>query len=132
MGLCLVLKWVYIIFELMTRYKVYEDSLKREVVREVRAGLLSKAEAKRKYNIPGSTTVLYWLRNFDDNNPRRRKMSVDKKSSKDLLLRRIQELERQLEDEKIRSEGLSKMIDIAEDQLNVPIRKKSGTKQSRR
>jgi len=131
-GLCLVLKWVYIIFELMTRYKVYEDSLKREVVREVRAGLLSKAEAQRKYNIPGSTTVLYWLRNFDDNNPRRRKMSVDKKSSKDLLLRRIQELERQLEDEKIRSEGLSKMIDIAEDQLNVPIRKKSGTKQSRR
>jgi hypothetical protein len=54
-----------------------------------------------------------------------------KKSDKDALIRRIMELERQLKDEHIRSEGLSKMIDIAEEQLKVTIRKKSSTKQSR-
>ena len=54
-----------------------------------------------------------------------------KKSDKETLIKRIKELERKLEDEQIRSEGLSKMIDIAEDQLKISIRKKSVTKQSR-
>jgi translation initiation factor 2B subunit (eIF-2B alpha/beta/delta family) len=55
-----------------------------------------------------------------------------KKSDKDELIKRIRELERQLEDEQMRSFGLSKMIDIAEDQLKISIRKKSATKQSKR
>ena len=54
-----------------------------------------------------------------------------KKENKDGLIKRIKELERQLEDEKIRAEGYSKMIDIAEGQLNISIRKKSTTKQSK-
>ncbi len=53
------------------------------------------------------------------------------KENKDGLIKRIKELERQLEDEKIRAEGYSKMIDIAEDQLKISIRKKSTTKQSK-
>ena len=48
------------------------------------------------------------------------------------LEKRIKELERQLEDEQIRSFGYSKMIDIAEDQLNISIRKKPDTKQSKK
>jgi hypothetical protein len=54
------------------------------------------------------------------------------KSDKAFLIKRIKELERQLEDEQIRSLGLSKMIDIAEEQLKISIRKKSTTKQSKR
>jgi cell division septum initiation protein DivIVA len=54
-----------------------------------------------------------------------------KKSDKEALIKRIKELERKLEDEQIRSEGLSKMIDIAEEQLKITIRKKSSTKQSK-
>lgn len=112
--------------------KHYEESLKREVVREVTTGLLSQAEARRKYGIGGRTTILTWIRKFDDSNQPKKEMSHDEKTPKELLLRRIKELERQLEDERMRSEGLSKMIDIAEDQLDIDIRKKSGTKQSKR
>lgn len=41
---------------------------------------------------------------------------------------RIKELERQLEDEQLRSEMYKRMIEIAERDLNIPIRKKSDTK----
>ena len=55
-----------------------------------------------------------------------------KKSNKEELIKRLKELERRLEDEQLRAEGYSKMIDIAEDQLKITIRKKSDTKQSTR
>jgi dsDNA-binding SOS-regulon protein len=38
-------------------------------------------------------------------------------------------LEKQLAWEKMRADALDKMIDIAEKELNVPIRKKPGTQQ---
>ena len=37
---------------------------------------------------------------------------------------RVKELERLLEDEQLRSEAYKRMIDIAEKELNIPIRKK--------
>ncbi|MDR1273111.1 MAG: hypothetical protein LBK12_01050 [Odoribacteraceae bacterium] len=45
---------------------------------------------------------------------------------------RIRELERALSMEKMRSECLEKMIEIAERELKIDIRKKSGAKQSTR
>ena len=115
----------------MKGIKFYSDSLKKEVVREVKAGLLSKAEARRKYNIPGTSTIIGWIRKFDGKPSDYQKYMDYKKSDREVLIKRIRELERQLEDEQIRAEGLSKMIDIAEEQLKITIRKKSTTKQSR-
>jgi len=110
----------------------YSESLKREVVREVQSGTLSKSEARRKYDIRGCGCINKWISKFDGKNPDNRKFMDYKKTDKDALIKRIRELERQLEDEQIRSTGLSKMIDIAEEQLKISIRKKSVTKQFRR
>ena len=44
------------------------------------------------------------------------------------LEKKIRELEKQLEDEKIRTGMLSRMIDIAETEFKVPTRKKPSTK----
>ena len=115
----------------MKGIKFYSESFKKEVVREVKAGFLSKAEAMRKYDIPGSSTIIGWIRKFDGKTTDYRRIMDYKKSDKEALIKRIRELERKLEDEQIRSEGLSKMIDIAEEQLKITIRKKSATKQSR-
>jgi transposase len=112
--------------------KTYSESLKREVVRELKLGNLSKKEARRKYEIKGHSALLKWIRKFDDKATDNQKLMDYKKSDKDALIKRIKELERQLEDEQIRAEGLPKMIDIAEEQLKITIRKKSTTKQSRR
>jgi hypothetical protein len=47
-------------------------------------------------------------------------------------MERIIELEHRLPLEKMRSDSLSKMIEIAERELKIDIRKKSGAKQSLR
>jgi transposase-like protein len=54
--------------------------------------------------------------------------AVKKKASNKKQLE--QELKKQLQWQTMRADALDKMIDIAEEQLKVPIRKKSGTKQS--
>lgn len=116
----------------MSGLKTYSEDFKRQVLAEVQMGLISKEQARRTYNIGGSTTILKWMRKFEAKDPFNRRMMQYNKSSKDDLVKRIKEPEHQLEDEKLRAEGLSKMIDIAEDQLKIAIRKKSDTKQSRR
>jgi len=115
----------------MKGIKIYSDSFKREVIREIKSGFLSKAEARRKYDIPGRSTIIGWIRKFDGKTTDYRRIMDYKKSDKEALIKRIKELERKLEEEQIRSEGLSKMIDIAEEQLKITIRKKSSTKQSK-
>ena len=47
------------------------------------------------------------------------------------MARRIEELEQQLKQEQMRSIVLDQMIDLAEGELNISIRKKSGAKQSK-
>ena len=44
------------------------------------------------------------------------------------LQRRIKELEKQVENAQLKAEGYELMIEIAEKELNIPIRKKSDTK----
>jgi transposase-like protein len=109
----------------------FSDSLKREVVREVQAGLISKAEARRKYGIKGSSNIIEWIRKFEASDPHQSTMDYSKLDKKELI-KRIKELERKLEDEQIRSFGYNKMIDIAEKQLDITIRKKPDTKQSKK
>ena len=115
----------------MKGYKTYSESLKREVVREVKAGLISKHEARRKYGIRGNSSVSVWIRKFEGQTTNTSRLMNYNKSNKEDLIRHIKELERKLEDEQLRAEGYSKMIDIAEDQLKITIRKKSDTKQSK-
>lgn len=109
----------------------YSENFKRKVVYEIRAGIITKEEARRRYHIGGHSTVLKWIRKFDREELYVRTMKPDPDTSKEALLKRIKELERQLEDEKLRSEGLSLLIDIAENELDIDIRKKPDTKQSK-
>ena len=47
------------------------------------------------------------------------------------MARRIEELEQQLKQEQMRSIVLDQMIDLAEGELKISIRQKSGAKQSK-
>ena len=51
-------------------------------------------------------------------------------TTKEELLKEVTALQQQLEQERLRVKLLNTMIDIAEKELQVPIRKKSGTRQS--
>ena len=116
----------------MSGLNYYSDSLKREVVLQVQSGQISKEEARKKYGIKGHSIILKWIRKFEESDPQFKSLMDYSKSDKKDLIKRIKELERKLEDEQIRSFGYSKMIDIAEERLKVPIRKKPDTKQSKK
>jgi transposase len=66
--------------------------------------------------------------NFDESETNR--MGKNKKLLPEEMEVRIKELEQQLAIEKMRSESLGKMIEIAKRELKINIRKKSGARQS--
>jgi transposase-like protein len=57
------------------------------------------------------------------------KLNADQQSSTEALQQKIAALEKQLEWEKLRVEALDTMINIAEKDLNISIRKKPGAQQ---
>ena len=121
--------------------KDYTMSFKLSVVQEVESGLLSVTQAKNKYGIQGRSTVLLWLRkygNFDWENQSPSSMSKTPEHKLLELEAKVRLLEKQknrLEDQLKRSDDkaiiFDMMIDIAEKEYNIPIRKNSSPEQSK-
>lgn len=116
----------------MKKVNHYSDGFKRKVVNEVLSGEICKEEARRKYGIGGSSTVLKWIRKFEGSIPKNLFMSEKKEQTVDQLKLEIEQLKRQLEYEKLKSATFDKLIDIAEEEFKIPIRKKPGAKQSKK
>ena len=78
-------------------------------------------------------TVEYIIRNFASELPQTPIMRKKKKDVSaedyDALRAEITRLQKELRYEKMRSEALDTMIDVAEEMLNIQVRKKAGTKQ---
>ena len=115
----------------------YSSSFKRKVVKEVLSGKLSKEQARCKYGIGGKSGILKWMRKFGLSENKTipaffAPMKEDTDLPKEELLKRIKQLERQLEDAQAKAFGYSRMIDLAEEQLKVKIRKNFNTKQSKK
>ena len=114
----------------------YPAPFRREVALAYEQGDLSYAQVAEKYGLKGRETVrewVKWLRKKSEIAPlTQEEMTEDEKHALDAKDLRIKELEKQLEAERLLSLGLSMMIDIAEEELGVSIRKKSGSKQSSR
>lgn len=115
----------------------YSDEFKWKVVREVISGKFNKEEARRIYNIKSNCAILYWMRKFSGNNDYRNSGSsvnpkIEFSHMKELTQKdkRIQELEESLKREQLRADLWQKMVEIAEGQLNLDIRKKYGAKPS--
>lgn len=111
------------------------------VIEEYLSSDVSKMALLKKYGIKMKSGIQRWMQlyGYRDKVPLDltftstssyalvRKMNTGK-ASKQQLEEKIKELERQLEDEKLRSEAYQRMIEKAEKELKVPIRKKSATK----
>lgn len=106
----------------------YTLAFKLSVVEEVEKGSLSYKQAQRKYGIQGRSTVLVWLRKLgtlDWSLPQLRQLSSKEKTPE----QRIKELEAALDLEKQKNLLLTTVIDIAEKQYGLAIRKKPLPKQ---
>lgn len=120
--------------------KDYSLTFKIQVVREVESGELSTLSAQRKYGIQSRSTVVTWLRkygNFDWENqtpsnmpksPEQRILELEAKVK--LLEKQKAQLERQNYVADQKAVIFDMMIDIAEKEYNIDIRKNSSSGQS--
>jgi transposase-like protein len=115
--------------------KDYSLNFKLQVVQEVERGELSQHGAVRKYGIQARSTVLTWLRkygNFDWENqtpthmpktPEQKLMELEQKVR--LLEKQKKHLEHQVERADKKAIIFDMMIDLAEKEYNIAIRKNS-------
>lgn len=107
----------------------YSLAFKLNVIQEVEKGELTYKQAQKAYGIQGRSTVLVWLRKHGTLDWSLPKQHILKPTKEKTPEQRIKELEAALENEKLKSKLYSTMIDIAEKQYGLSIRKKSSPKQ---
>ena len=122
--------------------QIYSEAFRRKVIEEYLSSNVSKMFLLRKYGIRIKSGIQRWMKLYGYEDHKQpivikfravrshaliRKMNTDKASKKQLE-EKIRELERQLEDEKLRSEAYERIIEKAEKELKVPIRKKPNTR----
>ncbi len=103
--------------QLAKKYGVSRTTINKWVMIHQGIHNLAPTEKQQKYYLSG-------MKNNTENN------DVPEDKSTRELTQKIALLEKQLAWEKLRSEALDTMINIAEKQLDISIRKKSGTQQS--
>jgi transposase len=107
----------------------YPVSFKRWLAREIESGKMGLKEAMMRFKIAKGTLYDWQSRYSVGKELSLAHMTPQEKQEKALLEKRIKELEKALEYAKLKNIAVETMIDIAEKQFNIPIRKKSGPKQ---
>lgn len=119
------------------RANQFPDELKLRIVKQYLQTELSVRDLKRTYGIRGNSCIHNWIRKFGLSYPSEDQINLNIQVAKERkipqqesdLERKVRLLEKELEHEKLRTKALNTMIDIAEQEYKIPIRKKSGAKQ---
>ena len=116
----------------------FTDEDRMQIVSEYVQGHVPASKIVEKYNLGGRQLLFNWMDKFVNE---KELVSLPNKQSEDPMAKknpdeRIRELEAEnkrlekaLELEKLRAKAYDTMINVAEETFNIPIRKKSGTKQ---
>lgn len=114
-------------------YNAYEISFRRWLISQIDGGHLSLQDARDRFKLNPleyKKIIKRWQERYsDDLHLSLSFMSSKERSDNKTLEKRIQELEKQLELAKMKNVALNTMIDIAEQDYKLGIRKKSGPKQ---
>lgn len=108
------------------------SEIKRQAVQEVEQGVMTSRDAARKYNVDYSTMTV-WLRLFSCtpklNSKQVQEMAAQEQRPSQIIKEENAGLKFSVEQLQLKVEALETMIELAEKQFDIPIRKKSGTKQ---
>jgi transposase len=124
---------------------VYSISFRKKVIEEYLSGDESQRQISKRYELKSRSTLARWMKELGYRNIKSEvirkptfelktqsfmpsKSSSESSEDPEKLQKRIEELERQLQDEKLRTEAYQRMIEKAEKDLNITIRKKPFTK----
>lgn len=112
----------------------YDLSFKRKVCEELISGKYTRGEINQKYQIPGQGTISRWLKWYLAEQENLSLVSMEhlqkNNQQSEEEEKSLKELQAELKAAKAKITTLETMIDIAEEQFNIEIRKKSGTKPS--
>jgi hypothetical protein len=114
-------------------YNDYEISFRRWLVCQLDSGQMSLDEVRDRFQL-SRTEYKKIIRKWQERYSDELHLSLSFMSSKERadnkkLEARIKELEKQLEYAKMKDVALNTLIDVAEKELKISIRKKSGSKQ---
>lgn len=115
----------------------YDELEKGPIIVEFLKGALNAEEFVEKYHICSVQTLYAWVGKFLTQQEsvslsEQNDIDMARKSKDDQIKELKEELkkaQKEAEMQKLRATAYDKMIDLAEETFNIPIRKKSGTKQ---
>jgi exonuclease VII small subunit len=120
-------------FKNMEEKKTINVATRRWLVRELESGRMSVEEAIQQiefYSKDPSGLLWYWRKKYAPEIPITLPLMTEKEKQKlEAAQKRMKELEKELERAQMKNIALETMIDLAEEQLKISIRKKSGPKQ---
>ena len=104
----------------------FSESFRKEKVRELELGLTSPSDLKKAYEV-SYTTIYRWLDKYGSMKSKKEKLVVEVESDSVRLVelkKRIAELERAVGQKQILIDFQQKMIELAEDEYGIDIKKK--------
>jgi hypothetical protein len=111
----------------------YEVAFRKWLVRELDGGRITVGDAIERFNFnpaSGSDLIRSWRKRYAADIAITLPVMTDKERPKlEALQNKMKQMEQQLEDAQMKNIALETMIDVAEEQLKIAIRKKSGPKQ---
>ena len=119
------------------RVNSYTDDFKLRVVQDYLMADATVSEIQEKYGIKSRSCISDWVRKFGLNKPTQRTIELHnamkeqngRSPREEELELENKQLKRELERERLRTLALNTMIDIAERDLKIRVRKNSGAKQ---
>lgn len=116
--------------------KDYSHTFKLSVVKEYESGGVTLGALKRKYGIQGESTIRNWIEKFGNFDWQNRTGNYMQKKTKDQELLELRQkvltlekknarLEKELEEKEQKVAFFDLMVDMAEKEFNIDIRKKS-------
>ena len=112
--------------------RCYSRGEKRSVVRAIEDGMSVK-KARIAFHISSEALIRHWIKEFEEENAELsvfKPLEVAKKKADQSDNSELKALQKALEEANLKIRALDTMIDIAEEQLKIDIRKKSGARQS--
>ena len=112
--------------------KNYSNLQKRTIVTAIEQGRMTLSEAQTAYNIRNQKTIREWLEKYKSEKvdlciATPTSMSKSKKTATNIS---NEALQKALKEAELKLKALNTLIDVAEEQLKIDIRKKSGARQS--
>jgi len=132
MAECTLGDWIRRYSSKVSKYKNYTAAEKRSVVRAIESGM-SVRQAQISFNISYPSVIRGWIKRFKSENAELsvfKPIEVAKKTSELSEELELKALKKALQEANLKIRALDTMIDIAEEQLKIDIRKKSGARQS--